>query len=219
MSVYKIQPPFPVFVDINGDHLEGGYIFVGEKDKNPQAFPIPIYWDAELTIEATQPLRTVAGQIVRNGTPASVYVGLNEYSITVLNSAQELQYTQLDVSVFQFDETTTPRTYDREFFNPGTPLASQPFAISITARDFSLLAGSADKFAKCEVAPSVGIVFDIQKNGVSIGTVDFAAAATTGVVTFVSQVDFVAGDELSIVAPGNLGGITGCRFTFAGQRG
>lgn len=42
---------------------------------------------------------------------------------------------------------------------------------------------------------------DIQKNGASIGTVDFTAGNNTAAFTFSSEVSFVAGDRLSLIAP------------------
>lgn len=43
--------------------------------------------------------------------------------------------------------------------------------------------------------------FDLQKNGVSVGTVDFAPGSNTATFTFTSEVTFAAGDRLACYAP------------------
>lgn len=66
---------------------------------------------------------------------------------------------------------------------------------------------------KVETAPTGAISFDVQKNGSSIGTIDFAASATDATFTFASAVTFNASDVLSIVAPASVDG------TLAGLHG
>lgn len=51
------------------------------------------------------------------------------------------------------------------------------------------------------VATTGAVTLAIKKNGASIGTVNFAAAATTATFTFASPVSFVAGDIITINAP------------------
>ena len=88
-----ITAAFPTFLDLGGDPLDQGYIYVGEPNQNPQTSPKQVYWDAALTIPAAQPIRTLAGYIVRNGAPANLYVN-GQYSITVLNRGAALVYTK-----------------------------------------------------------------------------------------------------------------------------
>jgi hypothetical protein len=83
-----VTPPFPVFVDADGLPLEGGFIYIGIANLDPVSNPLAVFWDAALTIPASQPLRTEAGVIVRSGAPAAVYVGA-DYSIAVHDSNNE----------------------------------------------------------------------------------------------------------------------------------
>lgn len=92
MTALSIQPPFPIFTDIDGQPLENGYIFIGTVNLNPQTNPITVYWDAALTIPAVQPIRTLAGYPSNNGTPARLYVN-SDYSIRVQNRNGSLVYS------------------------------------------------------------------------------------------------------------------------------
>lgn len=84
MSALSIQPTYPIFTDIDGQPLEAGYLWLGVANLNPQTNPINVYWDAALTIPATQPIRTLAGYPSNSGTPARLYVN-SDYSIRVMN--------------------------------------------------------------------------------------------------------------------------------------
>ena len=84
MSALSIQPTYPIFTDIDGQPLEAGYVWIGQANLDPQVNPINVYWDAALTIPASQPIRTLGGYPSRNGTPARLYVN-SDYSIRVQN--------------------------------------------------------------------------------------------------------------------------------------
>lgn len=99
--------------------------------------------------------------------------------------------------------TPTAQPFDVTAFYPGTPTASAillrvPLARAVTfPGNFANSRGSASANATGSTA------FDVQKNGASVGTMTFAAGASTA--TFTSSggavVDFAAGDYLSVIAP------------------
>jgi hypothetical protein len=84
----SIRPPYSPFVDADGTLLQGGFIYIGEANANPETSPTAIYWDSALTIQASQPLQTLNGVITRNGTPANCYI-LGDFSMTVKNKHKE----------------------------------------------------------------------------------------------------------------------------------
>ena len=84
MTALSINPPYPIFTDIDGQPLEDGYVWIGTANLDPQTNPINVYWDAALTLPAAQPIRTLAGYPSNSGTPARVYVN-SDYSIRVMN--------------------------------------------------------------------------------------------------------------------------------------
>ena len=92
MSALSIQPTYPIFTDIDGQPLEAGYVWIGVANLQPIGNPINVYWDAALTIQATQPIRTLAGYPSRNGTPARLYVN-SDYSIQVQNRNGSVVYS------------------------------------------------------------------------------------------------------------------------------
>lgn len=91
------------------------------------------------------------------------------------------------------------------FFAGGTPTASTIVARYIAIGDFSVPSGASGSYGKLAVGPSGGsIVFDIRKNGSSIGSLSFSSGATTGSFSISSTTGFAAGDYLDFVAPSNL---------------
>lgn len=95
MSALSIQPPYPAFAGTDGLPLENGYIWIGTVNLNPQVNPIAVYWDAALTIPAAQPIRTLNGYPMYQGTPARFYAA-SDYSILVQNSKGSLVYSSLN---------------------------------------------------------------------------------------------------------------------------
>jgi hypothetical protein len=128
MSALKVNPPFPVFSDIDGQPLEAGYIWIGTANLDPQTNPINVYWDAALTIAAPQPIRTLAGYPSRNGTPTRFYVD-SDYSIRVMNKNGSTIYSSLNDNAFGAGSVAANATGD------GTqtvfPVSSAPSAIYI----------------------------------------------------------------------------------------
>ncbi len=85
---------------------------------------------------------------------------------------------------------------------------SENVALQIVAvRDFTILTGAPGSKAEARVGMSSGesdIVFDLQKNGGSFGSITFGAPGKSGVFGVGSDTSFVAGDLLAVVTP-NIG--------------
>jgi hypothetical protein len=79
----EIVSPFAQFFDVSGAPLNNGAIYIGTGSLDAQSNPIPVYWDNALTIPALQPIRTLNGYIVRNGTPARIFCNADNFSMTV----------------------------------------------------------------------------------------------------------------------------------------
>jgi len=95
MSALEIKPPYPAFAGTDGLPLENGYIWVGTVNLSPQVNPIAAFWDDALTIPAVQPIRTLGGYPVYQGTPSRFYVG-SDYSIQVQDKNGSVVYTSLN---------------------------------------------------------------------------------------------------------------------------
>lgn len=91
--------------------------------------------------------------------------------------------------------------FDIHAYYPSTPGAGVLLLRVPIARTITFPANFAGSYGIASVAATATTDFDIQKNGSSIGTMSYAAAAS--VATFSSSAStFAAGDILSIVAPG-----------------
>ena len=85
----EVRTPFEAFRDADGTPLDGGYVYVGIENQEPITHPALVFWDADLTIAAAQPIRTIGGYPVRAGAPAKVYTS-GGYSICVKNKNGEI---------------------------------------------------------------------------------------------------------------------------------
>jgi hypothetical protein len=88
MALTQVTGPYPIFTDLDGTPLDDGYLYIGAINDDPETNPIQVYWDANLTIPASQPIRTNSGYAYRNGTPALLYTA-GAFSITIRNKREE----------------------------------------------------------------------------------------------------------------------------------
>jgi hypothetical protein len=58
MTNILIQSPFEYLTDRSGDPLSNGFVYIGEPDKDPEEFPLPVFFDATGIVSAPAPLRT-----------------------------------------------------------------------------------------------------------------------------------------------------------------
>lgn len=90
-----IQQPFEVYFDLDGSPLEGGAIYIGEANKNPELYPVQVFTDKTGMQPIAQPVGTIGGYLSRNGSPCSLFVATS-YSMTVRNSRGEIVYNLRD---------------------------------------------------------------------------------------------------------------------------
>lgn len=102
MTAYPLGNPLPTFTALSGLALNGGSIYIGLPNQDPQTNPKQVYWDAAETIPASQPLDTLGGYVWRLGDPAVPYVS-GAYSIRVLD--------RLNVEVF-YEANATDQLQD-----------------------------------------------------------------------------------------------------------
>jgi hypothetical protein len=91
--------------------------------------------------------------------------------------------------------------FDLTAFYPGVPAASAIVTRVPVARAVSFPSGLPGSVAKASVAATSTTNFDVQKNGTSVGTITFAAGATSATFTAASTITLAAGDVISIIAP------------------
>ena len=102
--------------------------------------------------------------------------------------------------------STFAMPYDLAFFVGGAMADSVINAIVgsyIAPRAVTLPAGLTSSVAKAETASTGTVVYNLNVNGVTEGTITFTASAT-GVLAAASQIDIAVGDVVTIVNPGSL---------------
>jgi len=88
----KVSPPFPLFVGSDGLPLEAAFVYIGTANLDPVTNPVTVYSDSSLSTTLAQPIRTLAGAPVNNGSPVNLFVAGN-YSITVKDKNGVQVYT------------------------------------------------------------------------------------------------------------------------------
>lgn len=73
--------------DSTGRPLDYGRIYFGEPNKDPEYHPINIFYDPELTVAASQPVRTKGGFMNAFGDMVEVYAIEQSYSVKVLDES------------------------------------------------------------------------------------------------------------------------------------
>lgn len=99
--MHSISQPFPQFFDLDGTPLDGGLLYFGPENLNPETNPSTVYWDAAGATPAAQPVKTTSGLITRNGTPAQLFVN-GTYSLIVRNKKGKLVYYKQSNSENEF---------------------------------------------------------------------------------------------------------------------
>jgi len=77
----RLENPFPIFLNGGGALLDGGSIYVGEPNADPETDPIALFKDQALTVAIAQPLRTLGGWVVDGANTVFVYMAEDDYSL------------------------------------------------------------------------------------------------------------------------------------------
>lgn len=92
----QIKQPFVQIADLSGIPLEGGSLYFGTPNLNPETNPVSVYWDAAGTQPCAQPIKTAAGYPVRNGKIADIYAP-NNYSLTAKDKNGKLLFYKASI--------------------------------------------------------------------------------------------------------------------------
>lgn len=163
------------------------------------------YTDAPIAAQDyTPPTDTVPGTVTYVVTPQ--YEGLWRIRLVTGTSASYQILSKVEMFVFDntlvtspyTDEIGRPAPYDVNFYLQGFIVPSEIYGTFVASRTISFDTNVPSSRAICEVAPNIfDVTFDILYNGVSIGTIVFAAGSTTGVITCTAQLISI-GDKIQI---------------------
>lgn len=79
----RIGNPLPFFTDKRGLPMDGGRLYIGEANEDPQLSPLTIYLDEACTVPVAAPLLIVGGLATNDGNPAFFYVDADSYALRV----------------------------------------------------------------------------------------------------------------------------------------
>lgn len=91
--------------------------------------------------------------------------------------------------------------FDLTAFYPGVPPASALVTRVPVARAVTFPSGLTGSIGKASAAATAPTVFSVRKNGASVGTITFAAGATSATFSAASAITLAVGDLVSIHAP------------------
>lgn len=86
------------------------------------------------------------------------------------------------------------------FWAGGVPTNAEVIGKFLFTGAFTLPSGLTGSYGEVLIGATAAATWTIKKNGSSIGTVNFAIAATSGTFTFSTETSFVAGDEITVEA-------------------
>jgi hypothetical protein len=118
---------------------------------------------------------------------------------TVLTAIGKLQ---AQVTAGSTISSFTGVPYDMAGACSGKPSSSAIIAPLIVARACNIPAGMTNSVARATTAPTANAVFNIKKNGTTVGTLTFLAGQNAGTFAAASAISLAAGDLLDVVAPG-----------------
>ena len=84
--------------DMQGRPLDAGKVYFGQPNKDPEFYPINVFYDEALTIAAPQPIRTMGGFMNANGQMVEIYAAETEYSVKVLDGYGRQVFYQASMS-------------------------------------------------------------------------------------------------------------------------
>ena len=102
MALQDIKPSYITFQDSDGSPLESGYIYIGTAGFTASTNQIETYWDSQLTIPATQPIRTSGGYPSNSGSPGVIYVGVDDFSMEVNDKNNVPVYSSLNATTDRY---------------------------------------------------------------------------------------------------------------------
>lgn len=148
------------------------------------------------------------------GGGSSTFVGLSDTPANYTGAGGQALRVNSGASAVEF----IAAPYDIGGAYGGASIGSSEIVLQyVFPRATSVPSGATNSQGKSGTAATAQTDFSLQKNGVSFGTMRFAAAATTATFVSVSATSFAAGDELRIVAPSSADAtLADIVFTIAG---
>jgi hypothetical protein len=168
--------------------------------------------NVKFTVTGASVARTVTLQAIKrlflvdvpSTNTANVGFIVGATTVTLVPGSKSLMYTDGSANgLAQLSHATTGAftlPFDLHVYFPGLPTASAIILYTSALRTFTLPANLSGSIVKSLTAATASTVIDIQKNGVSFGSITFALGATDATFS-TTATSFAVDDELKLVAP------------------
>ncbi len=90
------------------------------------------------------------------------------------------------------------KNYDLHNFVNGKPLVNEVLMRAVSVRPFTIPINCAGSFAYCTTAATAAFSIGILKNGVQVGTITYAAGATSGTFALATATLLNPGDQFAL---------------------
>ena len=183
-------------LEMNATGLDGANIFIAIIKNNARAYR------GGGTRGGNQGFTNMLGELstgvvdVVEGDYFELQLQLSGQTSEVLSSGE----CYFQIEVIETEDAVNPPE-EVSGFLAGVPGSSAILVRRPLARATTFAAALAGSYGTATVAATAQTDFDVQKNGVSIGTMRFAAAATEATFISASGSSFAAGDVFSVVSP------------------
>lgn len=136
-----VAQPHLYMGDTQGRPLDAGKVYFGEPNKDPELYPISVYYDEALTIAAPQPIRTMGGFMNANGQMVEIYAAETTYSVKVLDGYGRQVFYQENMSS---TSTSTSISTRLPYLGAVTRIQADVNSEHVSLEDFKL-AGRTDE--------------------------------------------------------------------------
>ena len=93
-----IYEPLPVFHDVDGTPLENGKVYIGTVNLDAKTNQVAAYWDEDLTMPVSQPIRTLNGYPSYQGAATPIYTAEATFSLRTYDANDVPILNVLDAS-------------------------------------------------------------------------------------------------------------------------
>ncbi len=185
--------------------IDPGHILVTEMIENKSGTV------CYLLVEVACDAAIGAGSIPTNDVIFQVTLVGHEHSD---NAGSTVTVTPIEI------DSTCGKPYDIAFHVPDEPASSARVLKFVAPRDIVLPVSLTGSRGHADIAATAQTDFSIKKNGVSIGTIRWAAAGTVPTYIFAAEVSLAAADRLTVDAPASPDAtLAGIAVTIVGETG
>lgn len=194
----------PVAISVNGFTVIGSQFQVNMSNgttRGPYDLPIATFRAVGNWVNSMPLFKLDLVTVPHSG----LYLVLQNHTTAIAPAVFDPNATLGGLPLYQLVFGEDAYIYDLGFFFPGKPGIGVDDGFALAGHVFvhpvSLPVVLAGSKASLKVAPLGNLSFPIKVNGTTVGSIDFAAAATVATFTFAAGINIAVGDALTVMKP------------------